>query len=743
MDPAIYEQLTGLRSTYSAFPASEEQLESYNIPLSINYTPIKQFDDLKIQKHKPVTCQCGGIINPYAKINYNTQTWFCPLCSNNNKIPLYFANLLNSEELPNELLNDNLAMEYVISEKKEKSSFVFLIDTCMSKVNFEGMKNSLVKACDSIDFEVNQICLVTFNRNIFFYKNTKNSEFIHTVMMPTFIKLHDKLKLLGVKNEKTKVLNQEEMTRNYFVDSKDKLINIIDSLEMDYWTTPDNSRAQRSTGKAIEFTLDLLSYCQVLSTRILLFTSGPCTQSEGKIVELKFSNFIRKHLDLEEDKEVKQMSEVATKYYSSLAKRAIVLNSTFDIFAYSLDQFGLFEMRDLVLKTGGLVVLNEEFKQDHFEKNIVKYFVRNQDDCLNVHSRAVITINHSNHVKLCGGIGNFSSLNTKPKNHGENKIGETNTNSWYAGGIDYLASYLFFFEITAKNNNNKAYRSGQNAYIQFQTKYLNSSGEARIRVVTMERSFLKLTKPLEMLDYLDQFSIISTYSKLSAFRSLKQDSFFVRRYLDKKLINILKTFKLNNEIPPHLNLLPQYFYYLRKSSFVIKFASSLDEMVYYRHAILRQNTDNTLVMIQPQIIEYSLNNEEPVPVLPDIDCLKNDVILLADTYFNIIIWKGQTIKAWVDEGYHLKEGYEHIGELVKMPEEDMKFIIEERLIIPNKIEAYFGSPTERFLKSKLNPENKEVNSLHEAVESGNFVTDDACLSDFMKRLLTVINSKES
>ena len=45
-------------------------------------------------------------------------------------------------------------------------------------------------------------------------------------------------------------------------------------------------------------------------------------------------------------------------------------------------------------------------------------------------------------------------------------------------------------------------------------------------------------------------------------------------------------------------------------------------------------------MIQPQIIEYSLNNDEPVPVLPNLSCLKSDVVLLADTYFNIIIWYG-------------------------------------------------------------------------------------------------------
>ncbi len=137
-----------------------------------------------------------------------------------------------------------------------------------------------------------------------------------------------------------------------------------------------------------------------------------------------------------------------------------------------------------------------------------------------------------------------------------------------------------------------------------------------------------------------------------------------------------------------------------------------------------------------------MTNEEPVPVLPDLDCLKKEVILLADTYFNIVIWKGATMKEWEDSEYHLQDGYEYLADLFKMPDEDMKLIVEDRLIIPSRVEAWSGSPTERFLKSKLNPENKNLNKEHEAVESGNFITDDASLSEFMKKLLQVINVKE-
>ena len=117
---------------------------------------------------------------------------------------------------------------------------------------------------------------------------------------------------------------------------------------------------------------------------------------------------------------------------------------------------------------------------------------------------------------------------------------------------------------------------------------------------------------------------------------------------------------MGKTIPNQLNIAPQYFYCLRKSQFVKKNASSFDEMVIYRQALIGKNVDNTLVMIQPQIIEYSLNKKEPVPVLPNLSCLKSEMVLLADTYFNIIIWYDNTIKSWVDDGYRLQEGYEHI-----------------------------------------------------------------------------------
>lgn len=42
-------------------------------------------------------------------------------------------------------------------------------------------------------------------------------------------------------------------------------------------------------------------------------------------------------------------------------------------------------------------------------------------------------------------------------------------------------------------------------------------------------------------------------------------------------------------------------------------------------------------------MSYDLDSEEAVPVNLDVDAMKNNVILLLDTFFYVCIWKGKTI----------------------------------------------------------------------------------------------------
>lgn len=60
-------------------------------------------------------------------------------------------------------------------------------------------------------------------------------------------------------------------------------------------------------------------------------------------------------------------------------------------------------------------------------------------------------------------------------------------------------------------------------------------------------------------------------------------------------------------------------------------------------------------------MQYTVDSEQPVPVLLDIDSMKDDVILLLDTFFYILIWHGKTVASWKQAGYDKDPNYENVN----------------------------------------------------------------------------------
>lgn len=101
-------------------------------------------------------------------------------------------------------------------------------------------------------------------------------------------------------------------------------------------------------------------------------------------------------------------------------------------------------------------------------------------------------------------------------------------------------------------------------------------------------------------------------------------------------------------LPPEMKKFPQICFNLRRSHFVNRFGISLDESFFKGITLNRESVLNCLSMIQPALLSYSLNNEttEPVAVPLDEEEMKDDVILLLDTYFVVAEWYGATCKSW-------------------------------------------------------------------------------------------------
>merc|ERR1711868_196389 len=134
------------------------------------------------------------------------------------------------------------------------------------------------------------------------------------------------------------------------------------------------------------------------------------------------------------------------------------------------------------------------------------------------------------------------------------------------------------------------------------------------------------------------------------------------------------SFNLSQE----LSIFPQFMYHLRRSNFLQTFNASPDETAYYRTIISRENTMNSLVMIQPALLQYTFDEGPPQPVLLDSASLKPNVILLLDSFFHVVIWRGETIQAWYEAGYQEKEEYANFKALLTAPAEDAKAILGDR-----------------------------------------------------------------
>lgn len=55
--------------------------------------------------------------------------------------------------------------------------------------------------------------------------------------------------------------------------------------------------------------------------------------------------------------------------------------------------------------------------------------------------------------------------------------------------------------------------------------------------------------------------------------------------------------------------------------------------------------------------------------------MKPEVVLLLDTYFNVVVWNGEHVQKWIEDGYYDNPDYTYIKELVDAPFEDVKVYI--------------------------------------------------------------------
>lgn len=80
-----------------------------------------------------------------------------------------------------------------------------------------------------------------------------------------------------------------------------------------------------------------------------------------------------------------------------------------------------------------------------------------------------------------------------------------------------------------------------------------------------------------------------------------------------------------------------------------------------------------------------------------------DTILLLDTFFHVVVFHGEKISMWRDQGYQDHEDHKHFKDLLVAPKADAQRIMEQRFPVPRFIVCDQHKSESRFVIAKLNP----------------------------------------
>lgn len=551
------------------------------------------------------------------------------------------ADNITETNLPAELIPQYATCEYELQTVPSQGPpcFLFVIDTCTAG----GAKEELSELADSLTQALNllpedsRVGLITFGTNISVYELGSDSISKAYVMRGSREYTTSKIgEMLGCNRGAAPAAGQpgapngqpkpqqgaqqggpgQEILNRFLVPVSDcsfVIESILEDLQKDPWPVPNDKRPSRSTGAALSVATSMLQLAiPRRGARIMLFTSGPCTAGPGQIVSRMKEEDMRSHADLA--KKAEPLHKPACEFYSKLAhptqqgsKQETAPYHVLDVFACSLDQVGLLEMRELVEATGGLVVLGDSFGQSVFKESLRRVFNRYADDVpqdggkMTMAFGCSLEVLTSRELKVSGAIGPVTSLNKAAPNVSDLEVGKGGTNMWGLGGVDPTTTVAVYFDVT--NPGNTPLPEGKRRFIQFLTRYQDANGRTRLRATTLCGPWYNTpdipkddpvaaqqamaNSPVKMS--FDQEAAVVLTARMAVHQTETDEVADVLRWVDRSLIRLCAKFAEYTpddpnsfRLSPEFSLYPQFMFHLRRSQFLQLFNSSPDEAAYYR-----------------------------------------------------------------------------------------------------------------------------------------------------------------
>eukprot|EP00742_Colponemidia_sp_Colp-10_P002689 GILJ01002874.1.p1 GENE.GILJ01002874.1~~GILJ01002874.1.p1 ORF type:complete len:758 (+),score=106.72 GILJ01002874.1:32-2305(+) len=751
MDFAGPEARDGVRFAWNVWPASRLEATRVVVPMGCVYTPLKDIENLPVVEYDPVRCKganCNSILNPYCQIDFRGKLWTCPFCTTRNVFPSHYAENMSETNLPPELIQTFTSIEYMLASPSTGAPvFLFIVDTSIIEDELNEVRDSLQQSLNLLPPDA-LVGLVTFGKmaqvHELGFADCPKAYIFRGNKEVTAQQVQDQLGL-AVRNDPRGPAVGSGARRFLLPVSECEfaLNSILDDLQRDPWPVAADHRPSRCVGVALSVAVGLLEATYPnQGARLMLFVGGAATMGPGMIVEEPLSEPIRSHMDLQKENSNARHFKKAQKYYQGIAARAVKSGHAIDVFCCSLDQVGLLEMKVCCDKTGGYMVMADSFGMSVFKESFKRVFERDPHGHLKMGFNGNLEVLTSREFKVAGAIGPCSVLPKKGSPYvAETEIGQGGTNAWSMGGLDKNLSLAIYFEVVAQHN--APVTPGKTGFVQFLTTYQHSSGRTRLRVTTVAHRYADSGQSvMDLAAGFDQEAAAVLMARIAVHRTESEESVEVLRWLDRMLIRLVAKFGDYRKDDPasfrlarEFSIYPQFMFHLRRSNFLQTFNASPDETAYYRTLLIRENVTNSLVMIQPALLQYSFEPGPPQPVLLDVTSLKPNVLLLLDTFFHVVVWHGETIAQWRDAKYHEMPEHGAFRQLLFAPKEDAKLILEERFPTPKYVETDQGGSQARFLMARVNPSVTHNSNPNDMGKAPLVFTDDVSLKVFMDHLI--------
>ncbi len=103
-----FEAKDGVRFAWNVLPNTRLEATRLAVPVSCMYSPLKAVTGLATVQYPPIQCQnkaaeCGAVLNPYCRVDFNNKIWICPFCMTRNHFPHHYADI-STENRPAEII---------------------------------------------------------------------------------------------------------------------------------------------------------------------------------------------------------------------------------------------------------------------------------------------------------------------------------------------------------------------------------------------------------------------------------------------------------------------------------------------------------------------------------------------------------------------------------------------------------------------------------------------------------------